>query len=89
MELQTKRMANHLKQMGTTVDGMIDRINRLEEMLSEIEKSRPVVYIDEDTALISSEEADIRFLKGKTEAQLNELSELQNKHVLQGDSSCQ
>jgi tRNA pseudouridine-54 N-methylase len=82
MELKTKRMANHLKQMEITVDGMIDRINKLEELLSEIEKSRPVVYIDEDTALISSNEADIRWVKGKVES---ELSDLCNKQLLQGD----
>lgn len=82
MELKTKRMANQLKQMENTVDGMIDRINKLEKMLSDIEASRPVVYIDEDTALISSNEADIRFIKGKVE---NELSDLCNQQLLQGD----
>lgn len=82
MELKTKRMANQLKQMENTVDGMIDRINKLEKMLSDIEASRPVVYIDEDTALISSNEADIQFIKGKVE---NELSDLCNQQLLQGD----
>ena len=85
MELKTKRMANQIKQMEHTVDGMIDRINKLETMLSDIEKSRPVVYIDEDTALISSNEADIRWVKGKVE---NELSDLRNEHLLQGDERC-
>ena len=85
MELKTKRMANQIKQMEHTVDGMIDRINKLEKMLSDIEASRPVVYIDEDTALISSNEADIRWVKGKVE---NELSDLRNEHVLQGDERC-
>lgn len=85
MELKTKRMANQIKQMEHTVDGMIDRINKLETMLSDIEASRPVVYIDEDTALISSNEADIRWVKGKVE---NELSDLRNEHVLQGDERC-
>lgn len=85
MEQQTKRMANQLEQMELTVDGMIDRINKLEKMLSDIEASRPVVYIDEDTALLSSNEADIRFIKKKTEDELNELSELRNEQLLQGD----
>jgi predicted nucleic acid-binding Zn-ribbon protein len=86
MELKTKRMANQIMQMENTVDGMIDRINKLEELLSDIEKSRPVVYINEDTALISSNEADIRWVKGKVE---NELSDLRNEQLLQGDTQCQ
>lgn len=82
---QTKRMANQLEQMESTMDGIIDRINRLEELLSDIEKSRPVVYVDEDTALISSNEADIRFIKKKAEDKLDELSSMHNEYLLQGD----
>jgi hypothetical protein len=85
MEQQTKRMANQLEQMELTVDGMIDRINRLEQMLSDMEASRPVVYIDEDTALLSSNEADIRFIQKKVEGELDELSKLRNEQLLQGD----
>lgn len=82
MEQQTKRMANQLEQIEMTVDGMVDRINRLEQLLSDMEASRPVVFVDEDTALISSNEADIRFIKSKVE---NELSDLCNEQLLQGN----
>ena len=82
MEQQTKRMANQLKQIEMTVDGMVDRINRLEKMLSDMEASRPVIFVDEDTALLSSNEADIRFIKSKVE---NELSDLCNEQLLQGN----
>lgn len=82
MEQQTKRMANQLKQIEVTVDGMVDRINRLEQLLSDMEASRPVIFVDEDTALISSNEADIRFIKSKVE---NELSDLCNEQLLQGN----
>lgn len=85
MELKTKRMANQLEQIEQTVDGMVDRINRLEKMLSDMESSRPLIYIDEDTALLSSNEADIRFIKSKVG---NELSDLRNKQLLQGDTQC-
>lgn len=85
MELKTKRMANQLEQIEQTVDGMVDRINRLEKMLSDMESSRPLVYIDEDTALLSSNEADIRFIKSKVG---DELSDLRNKQLLQGDTQC-
>lgn len=85
MELKTKRMANQLKQVENTVDGMIDRINKLEQLLLDMEASRPVVYIDEETALISSNEADIRFIKSKVGDKLNELSDLHDQQLLQGN----
>lgn len=80
----TQRLANQLMQMETTVDGVIDRIRKIEDMLQELESSRPVVYIDEDTALLSSKEADIRFIRGKLN---NELSDLRNEQLLQGDKA--
>jgi hypothetical protein len=70
--------------METTVDGVIDRIRKIEDMLQELESSRPVVYIDEDTALLSSKEADIRFIRGELN---NELSDLRNEQLLQGDKA--
>lgn len=78
----TQRLANQIMQMETAVDGVIDRIQKIEGMLQELESSRPVVYINEDTALLSSEDADIRFIRGKLN---DELSSLHNEHVLQGD----
>lgn len=80
----TQRLANQLMQMETTVDGVIDRIRKIEDMLQELESSRPVVYIDEDTALLSSNEADIRFIRGELN---NELSDLRNEQLLQGDKA--
>jgi hypothetical protein len=71
-------------QVETAVDGVLDRIRKIEGMLKDLESSRPVVYIDEDTALLSSREADIRFIKGKLN---DELSDLCNEHVLQGDQA--
>jgi hypothetical protein len=85
MELITKRMANQLEQMTETVDGIVERIRTMEELISQIESSRPVLYIDEDTALLSSNEADIRFLKSKAEGELNDLSELRSEQFRQGD----
>lgn len=82
MEGTTQRLANQIMQMETTVDGVIDRIRKIEGMIEELETSRPVVYINEDTALLSSRDADIKFIRGKLN---DELSDLRNKHVLQGD----
>lgn len=85
MEMQTKRMANQLEQMTETVDGIVDRIQKLETLLSQLESSRPVLYIDEDTALLSSNEADIRFLKSNAEEKLSELSDLCNEQLRKGN----
>lgn len=82
MEGTTQRLANQIMQMETTVDGVIDRIRKIEEMIEELESSRPVVYINEDTALLSSRDVDIQFIRGKLN---DELSDLRNEHILQGD----
>ena len=82
MEGTTQRLANQIMQMETAVDGVLDRIRKIEGMLEELESSRPVVYINEDTALLSSRDADIQFIRGKLN---DELSDLHNEHVLQGD----
>ena len=84
MEGTTQRLANQIMQMETAVDGVLDRIQKIEGMLEELESSRPVVYINEDTALLSSRDADIQFIRGKLN---DELSDLCNEHVLQGDPS--
>lgn len=84
MEGTTQRLANQIMQMETAVDGVLDRIRKIEGMLEELESSRPVVYINEDTALLSSRDADIQFIRGKLN---DELSDLHNEHVLQGDPS--
>jgi hypothetical protein len=84
MEGTTQRLANQIMQMETAVDGVLDRIQKIEEMLQDLENSRPVVYIDEDTALLSSKETDIRFIRGKLN---NELSDLRNEQLLQGDKA--
>ena len=82
MEGTTQRLANQIMQMETAVDGVLDRIRKIEGMLEELESSRPVVYINEDTALLSSRDADIQFIRGELN---DELSDLHNEHVLQGD----
>ena len=82
MEGTTQRLANQIMQMETAVDGVLDRIRKIEGMLEELESSRPVVYINEDTALLSSRDADIQFIRGKLN---DELSDLCNQQLLQGD----
>lgn len=76
---QTKRMANQINQVETALGGVVDRIHGIERMLSDLKKSRPVVYVDEDTALITSNEADIQFIRRNQE---DELSSLQHEHIL-------
>lgn len=67
---EIERMGNQLEQIQTAMGGLIERIVRAEETLVDLEQSRkPLVYIDEQTALMSSNEADIRFIESQEEAE--------------------
>ena len=73
VKYQNDRVANKLLQVETTVDGIIDRINRLETTLKEFDESRKnLMYVDENKALISSHKTDAEYLQ-------NELSNLRNQ----------
>ena len=74
----TQKIGNIIEQMQTTMDGMLERLAKLEGALLTLKQSRkPSVYIDERTALLSSEEADIRFIARKVAE--NELSEMRKQ----------
>jgi chaperonin cofactor prefoldin len=67
------KVINKLKMIETTVDGIIDRINRLETTLREFDDSRKnLMYVDEEKALVSSHKTDAEYLQ-------NELSSLRNQ----------
>lgn len=65
-----KRMENQMEQVQVAMSGALERIAALEAQLKEFESGairKPVVYVDEETCLLSSEEADIKFIKRKLE----------------------
>lgn len=67
------RVANKLLQVETAVEGIIDRINRLEKTLNEFHEGRKnLIYVDEEKALLSSHKTDAEYLE-------NELSSLRNQ----------
>jgi hypothetical protein len=67
------KVVNKIKMIETTVDGIIDRINRLETTLREFDDSRKnLIYVDEEKALVSSHKTDAEYLQ-------NELSSLRNQ----------
>ena len=74
-----QKIGNIIEQMQVTMDGMIERLAKLEMELSSLQQSgislkKPKLYIDENTALLSSNEADIRWIAEKVEA--HEMSEM-------------
>lgn len=72
------KIGNIIEQMQVTMDGMLERLAKLEGALLTLKQSRrPSVYIDERTALLSSNEADIRFIDRKVAE--NELSEMRKQ----------
>ncbi len=67
------KVVNKIKMIETAVDGIIDRINRLETTLKEFDEGRKnLMYVDESKALVSSHKADAEFLQ-------NELSSLREQ----------
>lgn len=67
------KVVNKIKMIETAVDGIIDRINRLETTLKEFDEGRKnLIYVNEEKALISSHKTDAEYLQ-------NELSSLRNQ----------
>ncbi len=66
MKYQNDRVANKLLQVETAVEGIIDRINRLEKTLNEFHEGRKnLMYVDESKALLSSHETDAEYLENE------------------------
>lgn len=64
LERMERKLAKMTKRMAKTSK----RMQRFERDLEELRKrNKPIVYIDEDTALVTSEDADIEFIKRKNE----------------------
>lgn len=54
------------KKLGKEIKKTIKRLSKIERMLEEWENSKkPILYIDEETALLSSLDADVEFIKRK------------------------
>lgn len=74
-----QRIGNIIEQMQTTMEGMLERLAKLEGALHSLRTSKkPSIYIDERTALLSSEEADIRWIN-------NEMSKVREEDRSPGD----
>lgn len=57
------------KEIGKEVKKAMKRLVKIEKMLEEWEATRkPVLYIDEEMALMTSNEADIRFIKSRVDS---------------------
>lgn len=72
----TDPIQNKILQVETTVEGILDRIIKIERALEDFEKSRRFIYVDEELALVSSEDSDAEYLEWKKE---NELPRLQHQ----------
>lgn len=59
-----------MEQVEIALSGALERLAAVEAQLKELEAGairKPVLYVDEETCLLSSEEADIKFIKRKLE----------------------
>ena len=65
---QIVEMEEKLERMTLATERLVERIANLENQISEWRRSgKPVIYVDEDTCLVSSQEADIEFMQRKIE----------------------
>ena len=60
---EMERIGNQIEQIQTAMDGLVERLAKLEGILNQSKRSS--VYIDESTALMSSEYSDIEWVRNK------------------------
>lgn len=73
---EIERIGNTLEQMQTTMDGLVERLAKLEGAMMALKQDpskKSLVYIDKDTALMSSEDADIQWVRNKITDTYNSL----------------
>ena len=73
---EIERIGNTLEQIQTTMDGLVERLVKLEGAMLALKQDpskKSLVYIDKDTALMSSEDADIQWVRNKITDTYNSL----------------
>lgn len=73
---EIERIGNTLEQMQTAMDGLVERLAKLEGAMMALKQDpskKSLVYIDKDTALMSSEDADIQWVRNKITDTYNSL----------------
>lgn len=65
---EMERIGNRLEQMQTTMDGVVERLAKLEGAMLALKQDpskKSLVYIDESTALMSGNGSDISWVRNK------------------------
>lgn len=63
---QVVEMEQKLERLTLATEKLVERIASLEKQIDEWRQSgKPVIYVDEETCLLSSQEADIEFMQRK------------------------
>lgn len=65
---EMERIGNKLEQMQTTMDGVVERLAKLEGAMLALKQDpskKSLVYIDESTALMSGNGSDISWVRNK------------------------
>lgn len=58
---ELKLFENRLEQLTTAIDGIMDRLAKLEDRM----KSGSALFVDADRALVSSRPADLDYIRGE------------------------
>jgi hypothetical protein len=71
---EMERIGNQIEQIQIAMDGLVERLAKLEGAMVALKQDpskKSCVYIDESTALMSSESSDIEWVRNKiTETEL-------------------
>lgn len=73
---EMERIGNRLEQMQTTMDGVVERLAKLEGAMLALKQDpskKSLVYIDESTALMSGNGSDISWVRNKITDTYNSL----------------
>lgn len=73
---EMERIGNKLEQMQTTMDGVVERLAKLEGAMLALKQDpskKSLVYIDESTALMSGNGSDISWVRNKITDTYNSL----------------
>jgi len=65
--MEFKILENKLEQLGVALEGVLDRMGRLEKRIKEVTEGQ-ALYVDADKALVSSRPEDLAYIRDQIRA---------------------
>jgi len=67
IKMEFKILENKLEQLGVALEGVLDRMGRLEKRIKEVTEGQ-ALYVDADKALVSSRPEDLAYIRDQIRA---------------------